>query len=62
MNLPLKEILRDSEIRRVRKQLATLTRGKKLTDQQKTDLLQQLVTETLTQRSTLAPARSAGEP
>jgi hypothetical protein len=61
-NLPLKEILKDSEIRQVRKQLAKLTRGKKLTDQQKTDLLQQLVTETLTQRSTLAPARSAGEP
>ncbi len=50
MNVPLKEILRDSEIRKVRKQLAKLSSqarkaGTPLTEQQKTDLLRQLVAE-----------------
>jgi hypothetical protein len=50
MNIPIKEILRDSEIREVRKQLAKLTRGKHLTDRQKRDLLQQLVSEKIAGR------------
>ncbi len=50
MNIPLKEILRDSEIRQVRKQLAKLASqarkaGTPLTELEKTNLLQQLVAE-----------------
>ncbi len=50
MNVQLKEILRESEIRSVRKQLAKLAsqarrRGQPLTEQQKADLLQELVAE-----------------
>lgn len=52
MNVQIEAILRDSEIRSVRKQLAKLAgqarrRGQPFTEQQKADLLQQLVTDRL---------------
>ncbi len=56
MNVQLKEILRDSEIRQVRKQLAKLAtrarrKGSPLTERQKTDLLRQLVADKLSEKA-----------